>query len=761
VVNNPVDQWPKGCMWVSAIGLLIHFAMKLIKYLEKESRKQYTAKLTRKERLKLMNKKVRMLGFVLTMLVILAVAGQGIKSLIVSEPLKEIEGYRRYMYAMHGARDMEVLVNGEKIKLSPTEWMMDIIFRPEMSHKLPTFRVDNSSILEQADIEIKNLRDRYSFNQLKPHLAKLQEMFDSVQGQIDRQGEGSLSNEQEQLYGFMRLLRDYVGLGNPFIFNEDLVEHSGYNNMGEFFVSNINYVQKIEDSQNDLLKLISTMDEKIVSDTVLMTTVNQKAKYSKLILNPTEGERAWASIGTRFNVVGVGYEESFKSYSQQVQVLKQKHGDLDAKNLSSYFRDYVPIYKAYMGSLPPVQQMKEVHYDADGNEITVIERFPEGLIDEVKALENLQTSLNSKDSGQQLAGILSFKAKYADHIDFGQEGGSIPGEIALNKMSYFNNGIAILLFAGILMIAMCLTLGTRAGKILYWLVFSLVTLACLFTVAGIVHRSIIMDRSPIGTLYDTMPFIVGSGLILLLLIEWIHKKSIMLAVGIVFGVAILFLAKSFEIMDASDTLNPLVAVLKSNYWLSTHVVMITLGYMGGIVAGIIAHFYIIGRAFGVIADKETKRYLTTIVYGMLAFTLLFSLVGTILGGIWAADSWGRFWGWDPKENGALMIVIWMLVILHARLGGYIREIGLHVCSVLGFVVIVFSWWHVNFLGVGLHNYGFTSADAMSSIWNFYIMEFIIMLIGMFMAFMAIGKKRNAKIDREVAKLAKQSAETIS
>jgi len=137
---------------------------------------------------------------------------------------------------------------------------------------------------------------------------------------------------------------------------------------------------------------------------------------------------------------------------------------------------------------------------------------------------------------------------------------------------------------------------------------------------------------------------------------------------------------------------------------------------------------------------------------MIGFTLLFSLIGTILGGIWAADSWGRFWGWDPKENGALMIVIWMLVILHARLGGYIREIGLHVCSVFGFVVIVFSWWHVNFLGVGLHNYGFTSADAMTSIWTFYSMEFGIMLVGIVLAIIAMDKKRTKRLEKQAAEL---------
>ncbi len=743
--------------------------------------------LTRKGKLKLMNKKIRILGFVLTMLVILAVAGKGIRSLMVSEPPREITGYqqwntevveemrslpvqdggrikpfqslaRRYMYAMHGDRGMKILVNGERVKLTPTEWMMDVIFRPGIADDLPVFRVDNSAILEQVDMEVKTLRDRYSFNQLKPHFVKLQEMFDDVKSQIDSRGKASLSNEQEQLYSFMQLLQGYVGLRNPFFIDEKTQEQSGYTSMKDFYASNQSYVENLGVAQEaGVVSLIEFMDGKIISDAILMNVINRRASYSNLVLNPTAGERAWSSIGKRFEEVSSVYGDAFSGYSQQVIALKEKYGALNTDNLSDYFKDYVPVYKSYMDSLPPVQKMKAPEFDVVGNEKVVLERFSEGLINEVEELERLQLALSSEEAGKQQAGIIAFKEKYADQIDFGDEGGSISGEIILNKMNYFNYGIAILLFAGVMMIAMCLSVGTMFGRILYWVVFGLVSMACLFTVAGIVHRSWIMDRSPIGTLYDTMPFIVGTGLILLLLIEWIHKRGVMLAVGIVFGVAILFLAKSFEIMDASDTMDPLVAVLKSNYWLSTHVVMITLGYMGGIVAAIISHFYLIGRVFGVIDDKETKRYLTTIVYGMIAFTLLFSLVGTILGGIWAADSWGRFWGWDPKENGALLIVIWMLVILHSRLGGYIREVGLHVCSVFGFVVIVFSWWHVNFLGIGLHNYGFTSADAMGSIWNFYYMEFLIMFAGIVMAIIGTVKKNNSKIDKQVTAIAEKSA----
>ena len=94
------------------------------------------------------------------------------------------------------------------------------------------------------------------------------------------------------------------------------------------------------------------------------------------------------------------------------------------------------------------------------------------------------------------------------------------------------------------------------------------------------------------------------------------------------------------------------------------------------------------------------------VYGVICFALFFSFLGTVLGGIWADQSWGRFWGWDPKENGALLIVLWNAIILHARWGGYVRERGIMAMAIFGNVITSLSWFGVNMLGVGLHSYGF-------------------------------------------------------
>ena len=90
------------------------------------------------------------------------------------------------------------------------------------------------------------------------------------------------------------------------------------------------------------------------------------------------------------------------------------------------------------------------------------------------------------------------------------------------------------------------------------------------------------------------------------------------------------------------------------------------------------------------------------IYGVVCFATLFSFVGTVLGGIWADQSWGRFWGWDPKENGALLIVIWNALILHARWGGMVKQRGMAVLAVVGNIVTAWSWFGTNMLGVGLH-----------------------------------------------------------
>jgi hypothetical protein len=109
--------------------------------------------------------------------------------------------------------------------------------------------------------------------------------------------------------------------------------------------------------------------------------------------------------------------------------------------------------------------------------------------------------------------------------------------------------------------------------------------------------------------------------------------------------------------------------------------------------------------------------------------MLFSFVGTVLGGIWGDQSWGRFWGWDPKENGAVLIVIWNAIILHARWGGMIRQRGLAVLCVFGGIVTAWSWFGTNMLEIGLHAYGFIPSQRPWLI-TYMVSQLVIMAIGL-------------------------------
>jgi ABC-type transport system involved in cytochrome c biogenesis permease subunit len=158
------------------------------------------------------------------------------------------------------------------------------------------------------------------------------------------------------------------------------------------------------------------------------------------------------------------------------------------------------------------------------------------------------------------------------------------------------------------------------------------------------------------------------------------------------------------------------AVLDTTFWLATHVVCITLGYSATFLAGMLGLCYVVMsfRASRLAAvdhagpsGSTDLAFLGKVVYGILCFALFFSLVGTVLGGLWADDSWGRFWGWDPKENGALIIVMWNVVILHARWDKMVRDYGTAVLAMGGNIVTAWSWFGVNELRAGLHSYGFT------------------------------------------------------
>ncbi len=275
--------------------------------------------------------------------------------------------------------------------------------------------------------------------------------------------------------------------------------------------------------------------------------------------------------------------------------------------------------------------------------------------------------------------------------------------------SWFNHAEPF--YAGMLLYSSAFLLGVlswlRSPKALGKSSFWVLTLAWVVTTLGIAARMWIEGRPPVTNLYSSALFVGWGAVSLCLVLEARFKNAVGSVAASMIGFATLLIAHHLSL--SGDTMEMMRAVLDSNFWLATHVVVVTLGYAATFLAGFLALIYIGRGLLSRSLDAKTADELSRMVYGVICFSTLFSLVGTVLGGIWADQSWGRFWGWDPKENGALLIVLWNTVILHARSAGLIESRGLMVMAVLGNIVTGWSWFGVNMLGIGLHSYGFMEA----------------------------------------------------
>lgn len=240
-------------------------------------------------------------------------------------------------------------------------------------------------------------------------------------------------------------------------------------------------------------------------------------------------------------------------------------------------------------------------------------------------------------------------------------------------------------------------------------------------------RLVISGRPPVTNLYSSAVFI-GWGCVLMgLLFEIVYGIGIGNLVAAVAGYATLLIADGLA--ADGDTFTVLQAVLDTQFWLATHVTCITLGYATTYLAGLFGVAYIFRGVFTPSLTVQDGRDINRMIYGTLCFSIFFSFVGTVLGGLWADDSWGRFWGWDPKENAALIIVLWNALALHARWGGMVKERGLAALAVGGNIFVSWSWWGVNALGAGLHSYGFKQG-TLRNLGLFIIVNLAIIAVGM-------------------------------
>jgi cytochrome c-type biogenesis protein CcsB len=325
---------------------------------------------------------------------------------------------------------------------------------------------------------------------------------------------------------------------------------------------------------------------------------------------------------------------------------------------------------------------------------------------------------------------------------FGVEVGKGRAEFYFNQVKSFLHATIIYIFAFVLAGGALLTFGTfsNVSESLRRAAYYLVVLAFIVHTFGLVYRMVLEARPPVTNLYSSAVFIGWAACLLGLILERFYKVGLGSAVAALIGFITLLIAHNLAV--GGDTMEMMRAVLDTNFWLATHVVTVTLGYASTFVAGLLAITYIVlgiftplltaklstGQAVAGKSDVNIGKVLVRMTYAIVCFATLFSFVGTVLGGIWADQSWGRFWGWDPKENGALLIVLWNAIILHARWGKLVGDRGLMNLAVVGNIITSFSWFGVNMLGIGLHSYGFMDA-AFKWLMLFILLQIAIIALG--------------------------------
>ena len=227
----------------------------------------------------------------------------------------------------------------------------------------------------------------------------------------------------------------------------------------------------------------------------------------------------------------------------------------------------------------------------------------------------------------------------------------------------------------------------------------------VFHGSAIAMRCMIAGRPPVTNMYESIIWVSFAVSFFGMLFFARYRTPVYLLAALPVTLIALLLVHQMPIAMPSS-IDPLVPVLRDNFWLTIHVLTITLSYAAFALAMGFGHILLFRYARNpraARADQPMHFWL----YRVLQLGVILLAAGTILGGVWANYSWGRFWGWDPKETWALIALLCYILTLHGRLAGWWTQFGLVVASVVCFLAVLMAWYGVNFvLGKGLHSYGF-------------------------------------------------------
>lgn len=551
--------------------------------------------------------------------------------------------------------------------LSPTEWLLDVMFRPETARDYPVFLVEDDAVLTAIGVGdvARKRRDRYSLAEIEAGLPKLEQLSREYSGiEDDRR-----TRLQTQVLRLSSRVNSYLYLQHALDWARADVDLEPGSRLSALFGG---------------------------ATTVTMTeVVGKRNRLRGRFTQLGDGaEGASEREGLSRLIRRLEFWISTHRFSERYPALIPEDAPKPRGRVPEQFQEWSDWESA--------PEVLRAHWTGarDSEEewrmLVALERMAREAADPVAF-------------GEALAGFEEAQRRVLDARG-AEEAAGIGLEVAyydwgLRWLSLYVSATAILAMAAMWLIP-------RSG-IAYGSTWGMVVMAWLLLVGDIALRSLVRGRPPVTNLYETFPFIAAVGVGVMFVVEWITRRRIALSVAALLGPLLVILGNKYETVEGTDTMEPLIAVLDTNYWLATHVTTINMGYSAGFFAAFLGTLWLMGylvQALRGRLDGTTWRggkILVRMTYGVICFGVVFAVVGTILGGVWANDSWGRFWGWDPKENGALLICLALLAILHARMGGLIRDFGISFCSAFTGIIVAFSWFGTNLLQVGLHSYGFS------------------------------------------------------
>ncbi|MBL8752368.1 MAG: cytochrome c biogenesis protein CcsA [Planctomycetes bacterium] len=592
------------------------------------------------------------------------------------------------LYAVHGRRDVQFVSAGkdgvQTVKLSPTEWLLDVWCFPKQSGRYPLFRIENVGVLSALGFEHGGQKQGFeylSYAELLPVGEKLEELAEAASGKhqsVRSPVESHVANLFHQLLVYHRLHRQHEAL------------------QGSFPVEG-----------EPMRAVVGSVDR--VSLAVLL----QKSQEFRTLVR---------EAGEQFE------DPKYGNLSQVLQFVSTvAQTPSGPQRVPMVLPPLLP--PAEKDAWHPLSQVVDAVIRGAGEPGTKVEDAKLRAAADPKLvamIADLQAGLLAPTMAERVRHLDSFRAAVVAAATARGELGKVALESYYYGANWHFHAMMTFVLAFVLAVGACVL---PRNRILWWagMVTSGGALAML--VADVWLRCVITSHPPIGRLYDTFLFIGGTGALALLIAEAILRRRFALVLAPLLGALMILLARLFEVADGADTMRPLQAVLLSNFWLAVHVPTMNLGYAGGVAAALVGCAWVVVRAARIDhPDGELAKSLYRVNYGVTCFGLATAVVGTILGGVWANDSWGRFWGWDPKENGAMLVCLSQIALLHARMCGMVRDAGFALWSVATGIIVVFSWFHTNLLGVGLHAYGFSSA-LLTGVWISYTFLGLFLVVG--------------------------------